>query len=394
MKALEGQINLKVKNNTALPQPISILGIVPNSNTANNNNNLYEFDFTGQSFVGVTTVSINISNTSNPTVVVNTAQVTTQSIQGIVDALNSLNQGLFSYSGSIIYVSSNYYIYSNISIAGTSILGTTFGQPNSLTIDSFGNVYTADGFPYVTKITPSGVSSIFINFSFPQNPKQITIDSANILYIANSTSNVVFKGFASYGGSAVNPSGITIDSLGNIYTCGTGSNDIWKIDTFSFTTNYGDLNGESAQGIVLDSIGNAFVVCSASVVRKITPSGVSTNFGTFPISDTLTSIAIDSSDNIYVSNLSNSTIYKLTPSAVQTIYGTTTSNPLKITIDSLENIYTVNQDATINKILSTGGTITISDLSVYGGSPTDIIVDSFFNVYVSDLNQVVYIIVQ
>jgi len=95
MNEFESQINLKVVNNTALPQPVSILGIVPNQNTANNNNVLYEFDFTTQSFVGVTTVNINIANTSNPTFVVNTAQVTSQSIIGVVNALNTLNQGLF-----------------------------------------------------------------------------------------------------------------------------------------------------------------------------------------------------------------------------------------------------------------------------------------------------------
>ena len=41
MIPLESQINLRVKNNTALPQPVSILSILPNQDTANNNNNLY-----------------------------------------------------------------------------------------------------------------------------------------------------------------------------------------------------------------------------------------------------------------------------------------------------------------------------------------------------------------
>jgi hypothetical protein len=51
MKSLNGQINLRVINNTALPQPVSILSILPNQNTANNNNILYEFNFASQSFV-------------------------------------------------------------------------------------------------------------------------------------------------------------------------------------------------------------------------------------------------------------------------------------------------------------------------------------------------------
>ena len=124
MKPLDGQINLRVINNTALPQPVSILSIVPNSNTANNNNILYEFNFGSQSFVGVTNVSINISNTSNPTVVVYNAPVTSQSIIGVVNALNTLNQGLFSYSGTTIYVSSNYYIYGGLSLGSNAFVST------------------------------------------------------------------------------------------------------------------------------------------------------------------------------------------------------------------------------------------------------------------------------
>jgi hypothetical protein len=172
MKPFESQINLRVVNNTALPQPVSILGIVANSNSANNSNALYEFDFVGQSFVGINNVNINISNTSNPSVVMYSAPVTTQSIQGVVDALNTLNQGIFSSSNGVIYVSSSYYIYSNISIAGTSVLGTSSGSPQGLVVDSLGNVYVAciTG-NVITKITPSGTSSTHATTSSDSNAK-------------------------------------------------------------------------------------------------------------------------------------------------------------------------------------------------------------------------------
>ena len=181
MKSIKSQINLRIVNNTALPQPVSILGIVPNSNTANNNNFLYEFNFIGQSYVGVTNVSINISNTSNPTIVVYNVPVTSQSIIGVVDALNTLNQGLFSYSGTTIYVSSNYYIYSNISIAGSSTLGTTLPSPNGIAIDSLGNIYTAN-VTTITKITPSGVSSTFYTFLAGQDCYNLIVDSFDNIF--------------------------------------------------------------------------------------------------------------------------------------------------------------------------------------------------------------------
>lgn len=117
MKAIDGQINLKVVNNTNLTQPVSILSIIPNQNSANNNNLLYQYNLTGQNYAGVTSVTINIALASNPFVLFpNTAPVITQSIIGVVSALNSLNQGLFTYSGNIIYVSSNYYVYEKLQL--------------------------------------------------------------------------------------------------------------------------------------------------------------------------------------------------------------------------------------------------------------------------------------
>jgi streptogramin lyase len=399
MKPLYSEINLRIVNNTSLPQPVSILGIVPNQNTANNNNLLYEFNLTGQSFVGVTSVNINISNTSNPTIVVNSAIVTTQTIQGVVDALNGLNQGIFSYSGSTIYVTSNYYIYSNISISGTSILGTTGVNPLGLVIDSLGNVFTANSNSNnVSKITQSGVSTIFA--SVGNVPLYIVKDASGNLYTCDSGSNQVSKitplGVSSVLGITGNvPQAITIDNSGNIYTANAGGNNITKITPLGVATNYGNLNFENPVGMVIDSSGNVFVVCSANVVKKITPAGVSTNFGVYPVGDILQGIAIDSSNNIYIADNSNQTIYKLTPSAVQTTYGVCTSNPERITIDSSNNIYSVNQDGTINKILATGGTTTISDLSTYSGLPLAIALDSYNNVYVTDYNNnVVYLIVQ
>lgn len=309
MKPLDSQINLKVVNNTALPQPVSILGIVANPNTANNSNILYEFNLTGQSFVTTASVNINISNTSNPTIVVYNAPVTTQSIQGVVDALNTLNQGIFSYSGSTIYVSSSYYIYSNISIAGTSILGTTGLNPIGITIDSAGNIFTSNNSTSdVSKITPSGVSTILASTGNP--PVAITIDSIGNLYLPipsfSSVAKITPSGVgSSFGFTGGFPTCITIDSGGFIYTANSVGNNITKISPLGVGTNYGNLNGENPVGIVVDSVGNVFAVCSANVVRKVTPAGVSSNFGVFSLGNTLTSIAIDSSDNIYVSDNSN-----------------------------------------------------------------------------------------
>jgi streptogramin lyase len=399
MKPLKSQINLRVVNNTALPQPVSILGVVANTNSANNSNILYQFNLTGQSFVGVTNVNINISNTSNPSVVVYSAPVTTQSIQGVVNALNTLNQGIFSYSGSTIYVSSSYYIYSNISIAGVSVFGSTNDAPFGLVVNTLGNVYTANANSNnITQITPSAISTVFA--SVGSVPVAITIDSAGNLYVPNNSSNDVTKvtpsGVSStLGVTDFQPLAITIDSAGNVYTANQNGSNITKITPLGVSTDYGNLSSNQVRGMVIDSSGNVFVVCTANIVIKVTPAGVSTSFGVFPSGNLLTSIAIDSLDNIYVSNQTNQIIYKLTPSAVQTTYGTSNDAPKIITIDSSNNIYCVNGDNTVDKILATGGTITLGDLSAFSGVLSGIALDSYNNIYVSDaVNNLVYLIVQ
>jgi surface protein len=119
-------INLKIQNNTSTTQNVSLLGVVPDPNSANNINNLYQFDLTGQSYVGIVSVSITYAPTSTLFYTTVTVPVTNQSIQGVVDALNTLNIGIFTLSGNIISVGSNTYIYQNI----------TFGLPFISTWDT------------------------------------------------------------------------------------------------------------------------------------------------------------------------------------------------------------------------------------------------------------------
>jgi len=113
---MKKNINLKIVNNTSLEQQISILGVIPNPISANNVNNLYSFDTIGQNYIGISSVSVTFTTIDNPTPTTLLAQVNESSIQGVVDALNTLGIGIFSFSGTIIYVSNDFYIYSGISI--------------------------------------------------------------------------------------------------------------------------------------------------------------------------------------------------------------------------------------------------------------------------------------
>jgi sugar lactone lactonase YvrE len=143
-----------------------------------------------------------------------------------------------------------------------------------------------------------------------------------------------------------NPTGIGFDSAGNMYISDTGNQTIRKVtpagvvSTFAGTPGVigtADGVGTAAafaypSGVAVDSSGNIFVADSDnSTIRKITPGGVVTTFagtagangyadgiGAAARFDHPAGLAIDSSNNLYVADYTNTVIRKVTPTAVVT----------------------------------------------------------------------------
>lgn len=143
-----------------------------------------------------------------------------------------------------------------------------------------------------------------------------------------------------------------------------------------------------AQAIAIDSHDNIYVSNPADgKVKKITPAGVVTNLQANGIDIQFTyprGITIDSHDNIYVADQNASQIRKITPSGQNTVV-TSGFQPSYINFDNAGNIYAaVNGFAAgMKKVFPAGNYSTVNGPNWVGTKP---VFDATGNMYFSDQN--------
>jgi sugar lactone lactonase YvrE len=292
----------------------------------------------------------------------------------------------------------------------------SFNNPQGAVVDANGNLYIADRVNHrIRKITTSGVVSTFAGSSSGNTD-------------ATGTS-------AKFNG----PHGLAIDASGNIFVADEGNHRIRKITSTGVVTTLAgssqgmtDATGTSAQfdsptGVAVDASGNVYVADRINHrIRKITSAGVVTTFagsgtsgntngtGTGAIFSSPTGLAIDASDNIYVTDYANHSIRKITSSSVVTTlagpvgttgtWGTTNGTgtsarfnyPYHVVIDSDENLYVSDfNNHKIRKITSSGVVTTYAGSGAAGSAngigtaatfdnPKGLAIDASDNIYVAD----------
>ena len=266
-----------------------------------------------------------------------------------------------------------------------------FRNPAGVAVDASGTIYVADTLnDMIRQISPSGAVTTIAGspnaagqgnvdgtgngakFNYPYG---IAVDSSNgTLYVADSHNSTIRK---------ITSGGVVTTLAGTVGT--TVNNPV---------LGSADGTGSAASfrypiALAVDSTGNVFVCDSSnSTIRKITPDGVVTTFAglaqtpghtdgmgssarfTYPCG-----IAIDSSDNLYVSDFSDDIIRKITPAAVvTTIAGTAGMSgsadgigdnarfnvPFGVAVDAAGNLYIADQyNHIIRKRTPVGGVSTI-----------------------------------
>jgi len=211
-----------------------------------------------------------------------------------------------------------------LAIGGCRRPAASFYRPWVVAPDASGNVYVADyGLGAIRKVTPEGVVTTIAGLWGSPGSADGTGAAAQFL----------------------GPSGLVVLASGDIYVADQGNHTIRKIAPGGLVTTFagtagvqGSADGQGAAAsfyhpfaIAVDSQGNLFVTDKDNKkIRKITPAGVVSTFagsgahGQSDGSGTAASfyypsgIAIDSADNVYVTDAA--AIRKITPAGVVTTF--------------------------------------------------------------------------
>ncbi len=266
----------------------------------------------------------------------------------------------------------------------SSRLAKTDAGPDGITVDAFGNIYTANSRANtVTKITPNGKASTLGTTG--ETPRGIAVDESGNIYTSNLKSNTVTKitpaGVSTVlGSTGQQPIDVAVNAQGTVYTTNYVDGTVTQITATGVSTTLGT-TGSRPLGIVLDSAGNVYTANEGSdTVTRISPDGVSSTFGTtgaWP-----QAITIDQAGNVYTANWNARSVSKITPTGRSTILGRTGRRPIGITLDPYGNVYTTNDGANSVSRIVPGGDSTV--IARTGRRPIGIASDAAGFLYIAN----------
>ncbi|MCE3233173.1 MAG: hypothetical protein K0R98_1430 [Rickettsiaceae bacterium] len=215
----------------------------------------------------------------------------------------------------------------------------------------------------------------------------------NVLIMLNTSSSM---NSAAESGDSVNPYGVAFDSNGNMYVAKYYSNiekytsaGTYEFDWGEYGTGDGDFHYTYA--IAIDSLDNIYVSDAGNGrIQKFDTHGVYQSKFSLLTTTAARGVAVDSSNHIYAVN-GNGVVEKFNPAGVRTATWSNTGAYM-IAIDSADNVYLTENTATTKKVrkYDSNGTLLlsfdtkISAVSATTFTPFGITVTTDGSIYVGD----------
>ena len=308
---------------------------------------------------------------------------------------------------------------------GGPAVSARLSYPNDVAVDATGSLFIADtGNSRVRKVTAGIISTVagtgnsgfsgdggMATLARLSGPSAVEIDASGNILIADHNNNrirrVTLDGIIQTIATSVTfPNGLAVDPSGNILIADTSNHRIRKVDTSGIISTIAGTGtpGFSGDGgpatsaqlffprsVALDASGNVFIADSSNQrIRKITGGVMSTVAGLGGFGDGglaklasiryPTSIALDSSGNLYVSDTEHSRIRKISNSGAIGSLFTGNNGATGIAVDASGNVYFSDCGFIMYKATPGGtvGTFAIDDYNwyfcdyyyTYFGSPT------------------------
>jgi sugar lactone lactonase YvrE len=251
-------------------------------------------------------------------------------------------------------------------------------------------------------------------------PYQIAVDGSGVMYVGDSTGNQVVR-ISAAGGSATVVSagshafgsvkGVALDGVGELFIADSSNNKIIEISAgglsseLTVTAASSSISGPTA--LATDVAGNLYIADNGNNrIVKVRPpdvaastaslTGTVVNTGRYTFSgSTITGLAVDWADNLYIVDQNANKIIKVTPAGANSevaFPGLTLSKPQGVAVDGFGNVYV--SDAGNNRIVQlisgVASEVAVQGLtspSTLGSGASDLFgvsVDSSGNIYIAD----------
>ncbi|MFT4172335.1 MAG: hypothetical protein QM639_07230 [Rhodocyclaceae bacterium] len=232
--------------------------------------------------------------------------------------------------------------------------GTQFDFPSGIAVDSSGTVYVSsyrDGGVYVIPSGATKATPLATSFSFSA-PLDVGVDPAGNLIIIDNSGDKVLKWSRSdstvtrlvTGTTILAPWSVAVDASGNVYVSDAVDNTVYKIAPGATTATpiaTGTVFNRPDR-LAVDAAGNVYVAegnGSNYRILKISPgASTATPLATGMSFSALADIAVDTHGNLFIT--AEGGIYKITPGAATGVkILSTIQSPQSLALDASDNLY-------------------------------------------------------